>query len=273
MNRKQKRKALSGSQQRRPNGFRQPPKDTTPVIKRFDPASMFRLKYDLSVPGGLLRDDNPVQVAGVLEARSEADLMRGIIVKLLDTYGFTPHDRAVQGIMGDVFNPLPKRLRGGIAFCLIEGHGLFVTLDEEDVCDDPKCAVIMERGIHPDPPEDTPEEELPLLIDITRHAPECHVNREVDPEHPERPLRPATYKREPVVTIVNPRNYEPLTNKAIDPETGEVSEPLQVPEPEAGGDESTLPDEPFVVVEEDGADAGIEYAEPVAEEAVEAAEG
>lgn len=226
---------------------------TRSQLRALAPATDFRLKYDITVPGGHLRSDHAAQVAGTLDASSEADLLRGIIVKLLDVYGFTPHDRAVSGVVAEVFNPLPKRLRGSIAYALIEGLGLALILDDEDVCDDPACGAVKEQAIHPDPPADTPEEELPLMMDVTRHAAECHVHRETDPEHPERPLRPASYKREPVVSIHNPRHYEPLTNKAIDPETGEVSEPLQVPE--TGGEPLSTVDaddtETFVVHEED----------------------
>lgn len=184
------------------------------------PPTAFRLKYDITVPGGHLRSDHDTRVAGTLDAASEADLLRGIIVKLLDTYGFTLHDRAVSGVLGDVLNPLPKRLRGLIAYAVIEGLGLSISLDDEDVCDDPKCGAVLERAVHPDPPDDTPEEDLPLMMDVTRHAPECHVNRESDPERPEQSNRPAAYKQEPVVSILNPRFYEPLNRGEQVPETG-----------------------------------------------------
>lgn len=245
MNRKQRRRALKGSQPAARSGFRQPKHDSAPVIKKFDETTMFRLKYDLSVPGGELRVDTPSRYSGVIEAQTEADALRGIVVKLLDSYGYTPHDRAVSGLLGEVFNPLPRRLRGAIAYALIEGLGLAIITDDEEVCDDKNCGAVKERSIHPDPPEDTPEEDLPLLIDTTSHAPECHVNREVDPEHPERPLRPATYKQEPVTSIYNPRHYEPLNQST--------------PVPETDGELSTVDADESFVVEEDS-DAGTQDA-------------
>jgi hypothetical protein len=225
------------------------------IIAANDPTKTFRLKFDINTPGGHLRSAYPSQTSGVIEASNEADLMRGIIMKLLDHFGFTPHDTAVFGLFGEVLNPLSNRLRGGIAFALIEGLGLHISLDEEEVCDDPKCGAVVERRIHPDPeslPDYSDDEDWSApLIDVTRHAPECHVHREVDPEHPERPLRPAAYKLEEVVTVRNPRHFEPLNNKAIDPETGEVSTALEVPE--TGGGESTVDGDTsdvFVVTED-----------------------
>jgi len=264
MNRKARRKALKGSQPAARTGFRQPTKDTAPVVQQFTPETSYRLRYDISVPGGLLRSEYPAQQSGVLEAATPSDLMRGAFVKLLDAYGYTAHPRAVAGLLGDVFGPLPKSIRGNIALNIIEGLGLYLSLNEEEVCDDPKCSAIMERQIHPDPESvegydaGDEESELPML-DVTKHASECHVHREVEPEHPEQSLRPATYKPEEVLSINNPRYYEPLQNKAIDPETGEVTDALTVPE--TGGEpvdtESTVDADsseeavPIVTEEED----------------------
>jgi hypothetical protein len=280
MNRQQRRKlSKPGQVSSQRDGFRPVQAKRPATIDPFDPTTMFRLKYDIKAPGGPLRSDHPSQIAGVIEARNEADLLRGILVRLLDTYGYTAHDRAVSGIVGEVFNPLPRRLRGNIAFALIEGLGLSIGLDEEDVCDDLKCGAVKERGIHPDPenaectsdepcvrtPEGGHHEDCIPMLDLTVHAPECHVHREVDPENPARPLRPAAYKREEVVVVNNPRHYEPLNNKAIDPETGDVTDVV----PETGGVsdddvQSTVDaDESRAVNEEDddvgrtGEDAGI----------------
>lgn len=242
MNRKARRKAERGSQPAGRQGFRRAPKSTLPVIAAFDPHTNIRIRYDIQVPGGKLRSDFPVRVAGTIDATDEADALRGIIVKVLDTYGFTVHDRAVMGVMGDVFGPFPKRIRGSIAYAIIEGLGLFIGENDEMVCDDEKCGAVLERQLHPDPesvegydPED--ENAEPPMLDVTVHAPECHVHREVDPEHPERPLRPATYHEEAVTFIHNPRHHEALNNQAIDPETGAVSDAMVVHEDTSDEDE------------------------------------
>lgn len=269
MNRQQRRKLeRKGTVTSSRDGFRPIQMKRGPTIEEFDANTMFRLKFDIKAPGGPLRSDHPSQLAGVIEARNESDLMRGVLVKLLDVYGYTPHDRAVSGVIGEVLNPLPRRLRGNIAFALIEGLGLSIGLDEEEVCDDPKCGAVKERGIHPDPenaacatdepcvktPEGEHHEDCIPMLDLTVHAPECHVHRETDKEA--RPLRPAAYKREEVIVVNNPRHYEPLNNKAIDPETGDVTDVV----PETGGVsdddvQSTVDadaaDEPFVFNEED----------------------
>jgi len=234
----------------------------------FDNEQFFRLKYELSVPGGPLRSDYPFSVSGTLDALNEADLLRGVFVKLLDAYGYTPHPKAVAGIVAEVFNPLPRILRGNIALSIIEGFGLRLSLSEEDVCADEKCGAVRERIIHPDPvgaecatetpcvrtPDGDHHDECVPLLDTTSHAPECRVHRGVDPENP----IPATYKQESVVLVDTPRHYEPLNNTAIDPETGELKPVFNNANAETGGVPlSTVDanDESFVINEEDE-DAG-----------------
>lgn len=228
--------------------------------KGFDPTTTFKLKYDLSVPGGLLRSPYPHAVSGQFEAVDEADLLRGIVVKCIETFGYVSQINALSGLIGEVFNPLPKNIRGTIAVALIEGLGLSVWQDEEDVCMDKKCGAVKNEILHPDPESidgyDPLDDDMDApLLDVTEHAEECHVHREVDPLYPERPLVEPSYTREPVLVVSNPRRFEPLNEKKIDPKTGDVNNPLEVSaDAETGGGLSTVDankDEGFVYNVED----------------------
>jgi len=220
MNRQQRRKAVKKG-----------------LVHAFDPNTHLRLKYEISVPGADLRGDYPATYSGVIESATEADQLRSILLTLLNTYGYAQHQKAAVGCIAEALNPLPNSTRGGLAYCLIEGQGLLIYKSVEQVCDDPKCGAVLEEGLHPDP---EPGQDGTML-DITRHAPECHVNREVDPERPERPLHPAAYKPEEIVNVANPVRYEPL-NKSVDPETGgglsTVDEVIQSTEEEDGRDDA-----------------------------------
>lgn len=162
-----------------------------------DPHTTFRLKYELSVPGGPLRDSNPAGFSGALTAETEADITRGIIVKLIEAFGYTAYGRAVTGMFAEIVNPLSGQLRSEILMQIAQGSGLHVYAKEVTSCID--CGAEQEVIDILDPnAEDGAQMEQQ---DVTQHEGECPGG-----------FGPvvAEWRTGPGIFIAHPYKYQPL---------------------------------------------------------------
>lgn len=217
----------------------------------------FKAGYDIKLPGGLLRDPGESRRAGQVAGLSEADLLRGLILKAIDAFGYTPHARAVSGVLAEALNAFPKNIRGNLAFALINGTGLLIDTETVTVCAD--CGTEQERSLAPEDMQPTEEDAEPVLLDTTPHAETCHVHRETDEEA--RPLREPEFKEEEAIVILTPPRYEPLNAPAPSPETtAEEDEQATAEEVVARALEEPTPEE-----REDAHEAEFHAEEPVAE--------
>lgn len=211
MNRKQRRAAQK--------------KGLTP---KFDPATRFRLGYDIKVPGGLLRSDYPSQQTGAFEAQTEVELFRGAFVKMVEMFGFLQHERAVVGLVASMVNVFPKHMRGALAYAIIQGSGLIIDTDTVIVCVEcgaekketlrlPETEEVTESEmdtllkedsplLDPDSPEAKAAADAAILdavmVDRTAHAPECSAH--------EKTIDEVEYRETEAVVILTPAMYEPL---------------------------------------------------------------
>lgn len=212
------------------------------VTEKFDPESTFQVKFDFKFPGGLLRDVNPSQRAGMLEAVSEIDITRGVLVRLMETFGFIQHEQAVIGLLASVINPFPKRIRGALAYAIIQGSGMMIDMNEVEVCvfceaekqmtldpeqpvPEDECAYIAEEigdeAGYCGAPANDPwhvensinwlhnfEEPDPLMKDGTVHAENCDARPLAEGE--DRNVAEPQWKEVEAVVVLTPVMYEPL---------------------------------------------------------------
>lgn len=220
----------------------------------------YRIRYDIEIPGGLLRGEGVEHRSGYITALDEAGLVRGILLKLADMYGYRTEGRAFTGLIGEALNALPEHLRGNIAIALINGTGLLVETDEVSVCKD--CGVEETRTLSPDQPEDADEDADPVMLDTTPHAETCHVHRITDLEG--RPLNPVEYEKQDAIVILQPPRYAPLRSESPaddlapdNPDAYEVQEGYG-DEPASGDRDDVTPAEAIeeMLAEEPAADAG-----------------
>lgn len=201
----------------------------------FDPQKHWKLTYDFRIPPHLLRGQHTGRVAGTLEARDEADLLRGFLVALFNAAGFSQDNRAVIGTLAETINPFSKSMRGQLAYALIEGQGLMFDEDEIDVCD--QCASEKEQTLHPDPDfADCPAGEQPctqrepgqphtddcppIMLDTTKHEAKCPYNA---------PGSVPVYTKSTAVSILMPRKFEHINAAQAETErkVAEVAEALE----------------------------------------------
>ncbi len=226
MNRKQRRKM-----------------EGTGIIQKFDAETTYRLKFDIKLPPGLLRDGGPSQRAGQLDATNEIDLTRGMFVRLLETFGFVQNEQAVVGLFASVVNPFPKRMRGALAYAIIQGTGLMIeknmvevctfcemekqqTLDlenqpEEGACVVEQCGATQDEYVHIEEKDEWLhdwEESEPVMKDTTQHTENCPTI----PEN-EAVTAPPLWKEVEAIVVLTPVMYEPLNQeKEVEEATGEV---------------------------------------------------
>lgn len=218
-------KARRAEQERRTPHKRQTPREKRREAIRDGvlPVPEFKLRYDMEIPGGLLRDPNSVRLAGTLVGDSEAMILRNVIIKTLEAFGYVTQARAAAGVLAEAINAFPKAIRGNLAVGLIKGTGILVTTDMLPVCKD--CRIEQSRTLAPEQPDDADEDAEPLMLDTTPHAPECHFHRITD-DHG-KPLNPVEYVDEEAIMILQPPHWEPLDQ--------EQGDPRRLPnEPEAG---------------------------------------
>ena len=199
----------------------------------FDEQSHWKLRYDFSIPPHLLRGKNPSRIAGAIEARDEADLLRGVIVTLMNAAQFSQDQRAVVGTIAEALNPFSKTMRGQLAYALIEGQGIVFSEDEVEVCS--KCGAQKQQTIHPDPApvaEENDEDDVEML-DTTQHTDTCPYL--AIPDDGEVPV----YTETPMVSILLPRKYPHINEQAA----AEVAEEAEAEEG------ATIPEEAEEVVE------------------------
>ena len=60
--------------------------------------------------------------------------MRGILAQLVTAYGYETHIPAIAGLIGDVFGPMSKQMRGMVAYAIAEGIGGRLASIEREVC-------------------------------------------------------------------------------------------------------------------------------------------
>lgn len=208
----------------------------------FNARETFKLDYKFSIPPGILRDDNPVMVAGTLVADNECDILRGIFVKLAEQcgYGRPEFGRAVTGMFAEIINPLSMNLRAMIAMQIAQGSGLDIRVQEITSCVD--CGAEQEIVDIMLPAAITPtvslseleagdesangdhEYEFARQEDQTVHRPECPTYGRPDiewiAEHPEAeaegcspphlPGKTPEWKTGPALLILHPNKYQPL---------------------------------------------------------------
>lgn len=239
------------------------------VLDKADPETTFSLGYKLDVPGGLLRSDHPATIAGRLDANNEADLMRGVFVKMMESFGFITQERAVVGLLAALVNPFPKHLRGALAYAIVQGQGFIVDKDMVEVCsycEQEKletvdlqempaedacqygdgvfpCDAAPDENVHDqDSPEwdhDFEEPEV-VMLDTTQHTPNCPTLTLL-PDGTENPqVEEKKWKEVEAVVVLTPRMYEPL----------QVDQPEETPEPEPDYEEQVDIDEDGNVVKE-----------------------
>lgn len=197
----------------------------------FDEMHHWKFTYDLRIPPHALRGPHPGRVAGTIEARDEADLLRGFIVALMNAAGFSADNRAVIGTLAETINPFSKQMRGMLAYALVEGQGLAFDEDEIEVCKE--CGAGCERTIHPDP-EFAPEEcyddpncvnwghhspepncDCVPMIESTKHEAKCSSNE---------PDAVPVYTTTTGIIILMPRKYEPLNSPEDEAVANHVAE-------------------------------------------------
>lgn len=138
----------------------------------FDPEKNWKLTYDLHVPPGLMRGAYPGRVAGTVEAKDEADVLRGLVVAVMNAAGFSADQRAVVGTLAEVINPFSNSMRGGLAYAIIHGQGLEITEVDVKVCEECKAEYtekLLNFGAEGE--EDSGIE--PTLGDSTQHDLKC----------------------------------------------------------------------------------------------------
>lgn len=194
----------------------------------FDAVSTFKLDYDLRVPGGPLRDHLPSRLSGTIIADSEADCVRGIIVKMMEAFGYTRVARAVTGLFCEAINPMSQALRSMIALGIAQGTGLVVTVENVTSCAD--CGAEYE---HTDIIDPNAEEGAELeTTDDTIHAENCPARMPIYAEG-EEPTdmsapKPVEYRTGPAILVLHPHKYKPLTTpKSAAAQPGNDVEPEQ----------------------------------------------
>lgn len=202
-------------------------------VDPFNPAEHLKLDYKLSIPGGALRSEYPATLSGSLVAATEADLARGIIVKLMEAFGYTRIPRAVTGLFAEVINPMSQGLRGQIAVQIAQGTGLAVVTYDSEACK--FCGAEKQETEYLDP--NIEDDDPTTIVDSTQHAEGCPTQVVEREEHDgEVPFDPEWV---PSVTldVLHPFKYQPLVTQG-QPD-GDV--PVAVPE------ETTIddPDKPI----------------------------
>ncbi len=223
------------------------------VTEKFDPEKKYRLKFDIKVPGGLIRDKAPSQRSGQLDAENEVDLTRGMFVRLLETFGFVNTEQAVIGLFASVVNPFPKRMRGALAYAIIQGTGLMIDTDEVEVCvfceaekqmmlspDQPEietdtCAICFSGADEPEHDDNTDEwlhdfeepDPDPLMLDSTQHLPNCDARPLGKDEAPiDRNIAEPQWKEIEATVVLMPVMYEPLNKEPSDDDLVIDGEPV-----------------------------------------------
>ena len=207
----------------------------------FDAASTFKLDYDLRVPGGPLRDPSPARLSGTIIADSEADVLRGIIVKAMEVFGYTRVARAVTGLFCETINPMSQALRSMIALGIAQGTGLVITVEDVTSCQDCGAEQEMTDILDPNAEEGAQMQQQ----DDTVHADNCPTIERRDEDDNPLPYKPVEYQTGPAILVLHPHKYMPLTT----PKSAAAQPGNDVaPEPEAT--------DVTVVEEEETADAG-----------------
>ncbi len=213
--------------------------ERTGVAILHDPNTTFKLTYSMSVPGGLLRGEHPEVHAGTLTAESEADLLRGIVVKAVEAFGFIRRDtpRAVTGLFAEMINPMSMALRQMILMQIAQGTGLSVYVMGITRCKDCGAEQDITEIIDPHAPEDAQLE----TQDTTVHAEGCPTHCPTQPIIPNDPAecKPVEWETVPALMIDHPAKYQPLTaprepSVAIEDFSEDAAEPVEVTEEDEG---------------------------------------
>lgn len=181
------------------------------TVELFDPQVKFRVKYDINVPGGPLRDSNPAQFSGQIVADSEADITRGMIVKLINAFGYERVGRAVAGMFCEVINPMSTTLRSLIAIGIAQGSGLKIAVQDITSCVD--CGA--EREVYSILDPNAEDEAAVSEDDQTRHADECPTQNKTTPTEDEPALvlergKTVEWRTAPAIVIDYPSRYRAL---------------------------------------------------------------
>jgi len=182
------------------------------VVLLHDPNTTFKLKYDISTPGGPLRDRYPAQHSGMITAETEADLLRGAIVKVIEAFGYTAYARAVTGVLAEAINPLSMPLRQMLLMQIAQGSGLLVTEEMVTICEYCEAEQEIINLLPPTANDDEEEKSLELeQKDVTKHTAECATQVQYakgDDEYST--VAEPVWKQVPAVMVNHPFRYAPV---------------------------------------------------------------
>jgi hypothetical protein len=213
MNRKARRKAEAQGQR-----------------ETFDPMQHWKVSYDFHVPPHLMRGDHPSRLAGTIEARDEADLLRGLFLTMMNAAGFSSDQRAVIGVIAEMVNPFSNYMRGLLAYAVIHGQGLSIVESEITVCAECKAEKHETLGT-PEEQSDDPDGDV-VMRDTTQHDPKCP---HADPECPAVPV----YTEMTGIDILLPKRYAALNEGQEIPTPADEGATIAEPDTEAEAHEES----------------------------------
>lgn len=229
-------------------------RDRAGVVVLDDPETTFALQWRLSVPGSpQFRSPYPATASGKITANTEGDLMRDLLLTVIEQYGFQRNVRAIAGVIAHAVNAYPQAIRNELFRMIATGSGLAIYPTEVVLC----AACGAERDTQSILDPHAPEGEQLEEEDCTVHNPNCPTQPQVDaeamaaePEGSEPIMRagtPVEWVTRQGVYIDNPQLYAPLFKPTAVAEASEPEQPEQ-PEPEPIpldrlDEEMTLPEE------------------------------